>query len=249
MRLSKLALAAALPPVLLITCEASVRSAAPQPPQRAVEHHRPVTAARPTIMTRHTWGADEHSVRERPTYTHAVRAVFLHHTDHDNDYDCADVPRLLRILQTQHVQRGWDDVGYNFVIDRCGTIYEGRSGGASRAVKGAHTGGFNDDTAGIAFLGTFDEGQKVPDKALAAAARLIAWKLKPGADPKGWAKLRSESDSSRVEKGDTAKFHTIAGHRDAYETDCPGKELYDRLPELRSKVAELRADAARRQRR
>ncbi|MCZ9344975.1 N-acetylmuramoyl-L-alanine amidase, partial [Streptomyces sp. TRM76130] len=79
------------------------------------------------------------------------------------DYDCADTPRILRdIYAGQTGAREWDDLGYNFVVDRCGTVYEGRAGGVDRAVTGAHTQGFNHRSAGIAALGTYTEGVPVP---------------------------------------------------------------------------------------
>ena len=61
--------------------------------------------------------------------------VFVHHTSQPNGYDCDAVPRMLRQLETEHVERGWDDLGYNFVVDRCGNIYEGRSGAHDRPVE------------------------------------------------------------------------------------------------------------------
>ncbi|MGW7520181.1 peptidoglycan recognition protein family protein [Streptomyces sp. NPDC054796] len=237
MRPSRVAVAMALPLVLLVTCDASMRNA-------AREHRRPGSEStsaipRPHIVSRAAWHADEDVVRERASYTHGVRAAFIHHTDHENDYDCADSPALLRALQEDHVGRGWDDIGYNFVVDRCGNVYEGRSGGVNRPVRGAHTMGFNDDSIGIALLGTFEEGMKVPDAALTAVAEVIAWKLRPGVDPHGRTRMVSRSDQSRVDKDTSASFDVVSGHRDAYETDCPGDALYAKLPELRDKVARL----------
>ncbi|NEE56010.1 N-acetylmuramoyl-L-alanine amidase, partial [Streptomyces sp. SID8455] len=83
-----------------------------------------------------------------------VKAVFVHHTTQTNSYSCADSPAMVRALHTYHVKsNGWKDLGYNFVVDKCGTIFEGRKGGVDRAVMGAHTYGFNRDTAGIAVMG------------------------------------------------------------------------------------------------
>jgi len=200
-------------------------------------------APRPEIVPRSDWNADEDMVRERASSLNGVRTVFIHHTNQPNDYDCSDVPRKLRMLEADHIRRGWDDLGYNFVIDRCGTIYEGRSGGLSRSVEGAHTKGFNSHSLGIAALGTFEEGQKVPQPMVDSIAALAAWKLEPGIDPRGRTRMVSSSDESRFDKGEKAKFDVIAGHRDAYETTCPGRALYDKLGEVRKKVARLRERA------
>ncbi|CAM5734848.1 hypothetical protein SBADM41S_01118 [Streptomyces badius] len=93
----------------------------------------------PAMVSRRDWHADEKLVREGPHYTGAARAVFVHHTGNPNDYDCADAPGLIRAVQRDHIrQDGWDDIGYNFLVDRCGTIYEGRAG-ASAARCSART--------------------------------------------------------------------------------------------------------------
>ncbi|NBE50662.1 peptidoglycan recognition protein family protein [Streptomyces boluensis] len=223
---------------LLVLQDAPSRPVLPTRPEPAAV--RPV-APRPAIVSRKVWRADEGLVKERATYTHTVSAVFLHHTGHPNDYDCADVPRMLRAMQQDHVKNeGWDDMGYNFVVDRCGTIYEGRAGGVTRPVEGAHTKGFNVDTIGIAALGTFGPGTKVPPALEAGIAKVAAWKLRRGADPRGTVRLVSTSDASTYRKGETARLHVISGHRDSYQTNCPGKVLYGRLPAIRNAVAGLR---------
>lgn len=236
-------MAAALPLVLLMTCSASVRLAHEEQAGESRARPQRTLVARPPIVSRSEWHAGRRPAHRRTPYTHVVRAAFVHHTGHPNSYDCADSPTLLRALQKAHVARGWDDVGYNFVVDRCGTLYEGRSGGPTLPVKGAHTSGFNSDTMGVAVLGTFDAGTKVPDKVLASLAALIAWKLSPGADPSGTTTLRSSNSESRFKKGREARLHTVSGHRDAYMTDCPGEALYDKLPRLRAQVARIRRAA------
>ncbi|MFR9674195.1 peptidoglycan recognition protein [Streptomyces sp. TR02-1] len=235
-----LALAALLLPaaVLLRWGAPQADSVVEKPPQRSAE--RPA-APRPAVVPRADWGADESMVREKPVHMQRVKAVFLHHTDHDNGYDCADVPRLLRFLEADHIRyEGWDDVGYNYLVDRCGTVYEGRAGGGEHAVRGAHTKGFNKRTVGIAALGTFDAGTHVPQPMLDAIAALIAWRLPPENDPHGRVRLTSTNDASRYPKGSTRWFDVIAGHRDAFETTCPGDALEAQLPELRDEVARLR---------
>ncbi|GGT59844.1 hypothetical protein GCM10010271_73870 [Streptomyces kurssanovii] len=223
---------------LLVLRDAPYRPAPPEPVAVG-----PVVP-RPPIVSRKAWRADEGMVRERATYTGAVSAVFLHHTGHLNGYDCADAPRMLREMQRDHVESdGWDDIGYNFVVDRCGTIYEGRAGGVGRPVQGAHTKGFNDDSIGIAALGTFGPGTTVPPALEAGIVKVAAWKLRSGADPRGTVRLVSTNDESTYEKGEVARLHVISGHRDAFRTDCPGDVLYERLPVIREAVARLRKSA------
>ncbi|WP_374209166.1 N-acetylmuramoyl-L-alanine amidase [Kitasatospora sp. A2-31] len=105
-------------------------------PARRADHEAP----RPGIVTRAGWGADE-SLRDPGfVYTGQVRAVFVHHTATATDYSCSDAPQMIRAIYQYHVQsNGWRDIGYNFLVDRCGTIYEGRAGGVDQPVFGAHT--------------------------------------------------------------------------------------------------------------
>jgi hypothetical protein len=203
-----------------------------------------VAQLRPVVVSRTAWHAIPRAVAGPPLYDPEVKAVFVHHTDNPNDYDCRrDVPAMLRNIELSHMAQGWDDLGYNFVVDRCGTIYEGRAGGVDAAVRGAHTEGFNVETVGIAALGNFGPGQKVPQPMLESIAAIAAWKLAPGIDPRGKVRLVSTDSRSRFPKGTTADLNTISGHRDAYETDCPGDALYAKLPWIRQAAARMRAKA------
>lgn len=209
--------------------------------RRTTEPAERPAAPRPYVVPRAGWGADEKLVREPPAHVERVRAVFLHHTNHTNTYDCDDVPAMLRGLQRDHVLgEGWDDIGYHYVVDRCGTIYEGRGGDGGGTVLGAHTKGFNKQTVGIAALGSFHRGAYVPKVMLDAIAAVAAWRLAPGADPHGRVRLTSSNDQSRYREGKTASFDVISGHRDAFETRCPGDALQQELPALRDDVERRR---------
>ncbi|MFV2121716.1 peptidoglycan recognition protein, partial [Streptomyces sp. Act-28] len=196
---------------------------------------------RPLIVPRTAWRAQTVSTAPPARYAPAVRAAVIHHTSTPNGYDCASVPATLRDLYAGHAHgRDWDDIGYNFLVDACGTIYEGRAGGVDRAVIGAHTKGFNEGTVGIAAIGTFSEGAPVPEPMLDAIARLIAWKLDPsGADPRGTVSLVSTSDESRFPEGTAAVLPVVGGHLDGYATRCPGAALYARLPDISARAARL----------
>lgn len=108
--------AAVLPLTLLALRDAPVRPVLPAP--AAHERPRPVPrgAPQPAVVSRAAWRADERMVREPADYTGAVRAVFIHRTGESSDYDCADVPRMLRAVEEAHIKgNGWDDIGYNFL--------------------------------------------------------------------------------------------------------------------------------------
>ncbi|WP_063756401.1 peptidoglycan recognition protein [Streptomyces sp. NRRL S-1824] len=207
----------------------------------------PHAALRPTIVSRAQWRADETKRDPRAHYANGVTAIFIHHTDTPNAYACADVPHMLRNLYTgQTRDQGWGDFGYNFLVDRCGNIYEGRAGGVDRPVVGSHTQGFNQGTAGIAAIGTFGRGTKVPAPMEHAIAALAAWKLGlRGVDPRSKVRLTSTNDKSRYPKGTSASFHAISAHRDGFATDCPGEALFARLPAIRDLAARLQGRVLR----
>ncbi|MFA1546885.1 N-acetylmuramoyl-L-alanine amidase [Actinomadura chokoriensis] len=206
----------------------------------------PVTAPKPAITARAGWGADESIVQGPPTYDSSVKAAFVHHTDTGNGYTCADSASVVRSVFLYHVKsQGWADIGYNFLVDKCGTIFEGRAGGVDRPVHGAHTYGFNTDTTGIAVLGTYtaandpDVPGVAPTKAaLDGVAKVAAWKLGlTGVDPTAKTTLTSAAPDGTGGKypfGQEVVFNTISGHRDGFATACPGEQLYSALPAVRT---------------
>ncbi|MEV6048827.1 peptidoglycan recognition protein family protein [Streptomyces xanthochromogenes] len=201
------------------------------------EAARPYVGARPRIITRKGWGADER-LRERGyVYTNSVRVAFVHHSASGNGYSCAQAPSVLRSIYRYHVKSsGWRDIGYNFAVDKCGNIYEGRAGGVTKAVMGAHTLGFNTNSTGIAVLGTYSNTNPSA-AALKAVEQLAAWKLGLyGVNPAGKSTLVS-GGGNRYKKGRSVRFNAIAGHRDGFATDCPGARLYGRLGSARTTAA------------
>jgi hypothetical protein len=204
-------------------------------------------AIRPAVVPRAVWRTDDVRTRHHPhPCATAVRAVFVHHTDTGNHYTRQEVPEMIQSFYDDHIEgNDWDDIGYNFLVDRMGTVYEGRAGGIDNAVIGAHTAGFNVGTVGIAAIGSFGAGERVPEPLLESVARIAAWKLGLyGVDARGRTTLTSTSDEARVGKGERAVFHTIAGHRDGYSTTCPGDALYDLLPAVRRRASRLQASVA-----
>ncbi|WP_107481214.1 peptidoglycan recognition protein [Streptomyces malaysiense] len=204
-------------------------------------------AGRPLIVPRSAWltGTAAGHTQPPPRYDDKVIAVFVHHTDSPNGYRCADTPEIIRRLYAgQTGARKWDDIGYNFLVDRCGTIYEGRAGGTDRAVVGAHAQGFNHRTAGIAAIGTFTAGVPVPRAMTDAIAALAAWKLGlADIDPRERVRLVSSNGHSRFRAGTAVALPAVAGHNDGFMTSCPGAALTARLPEIRETAARLQGRA------
>ena len=197
-------------------------------------------ASRPRIHSRSEWGGEQCPTRGA-SYGR-VKAATVHHTVTANAYSRAQVPAaILAVCRFHRNTNGWNDIGYNFIVDRFGRIWEGRDGGVDEAVVGSHAQGYNSQTTGIANLGTFTSVPQT-DAAIGAMARLIAWKLSNhGVRTGGTAKLTSAGGSSaRYPYGDRRRFRRVLGHRDTGVTACPGEQLYYQLSELRERVGERR---------
>ncbi|MFF8638574.1 peptidoglycan recognition protein [Streptomyces pilosus] len=192
---------------------------------------------RPAIVTRRGWGADEGLRDKGFPYTGKVKAAFVHHTASGNNYACSQAPSLVRGFYRYHVRSlGWRDIGYNFLVDKCGRIYEGRAGGVAKPVKGAHTMGFNTNTTGIAVIGSY--GAKKPSsKAVKAVARLTAWKLGLHGMNPGSKTYLTSGGGNLYGKGKKVRLNVVSGHRDGFNTSCPGGKLYGKLKSVRSTAA------------
>ena len=190
--------------------------------------------ARPEIRTRGEWLARE--PKATPSYGR-VQVGFVHHTVGANDYTAEQVPGILRSIQAYHMDaNGWDDIGYNFLVDRFGRVWEGRGGGIERSVIGAHAGGFNTNSTGVSVLGTFTDVAP-PTAATAAVSRLLSWKLPfHGSDPASQTAVESKG-STRYPEGTVVTLPNVSGHRDVSQTSCPGNRMYERIGQIRADAA------------
>jgi len=209
---------------------------------------RSAAMAQPTILTRADWGADESRRACTPDYSTSMVSAAVHHTASTNDYTAADVPGLIRGFYAFHTTpvaqggRGWCDIGYNFLVDKFGRIWEGRAGSITTTVIGVHTGGFNSRTVGVAAIGDYSTTAP-PAALLEGLSQIIAWKFTVLGILAGTSvTMTSGGGDSKYPVGTVVTFPTIYGHRDAQLTACPGQALYDQLPAIRTRVAQL-ADA------
>lgn len=188
----------------------------------------------PAMVSREQWGAGDCVPRRQPQYGE-VKAVFVHHTVTASDYSRSEARAMvLGICRYHRDTLRWDDIGYQFLVDRYGTIYEGRAGGVDEAVIGAQTQGFNDQSTGIANLGTF-ESRRQTRRGIRAVARLIRWKLPLHGQPtKGRTTLVSRGgEHNPWPEGEQVRLRRISGHRDGSRTECPGTTLYRQLRRIR----------------
>ena len=135
------------------------------------------TAGVPQIVTRSSWEADEKITRAKPLYAPTLKFAVVHHTAGTNTYSRAESAAIVRGIEIYHVKaNGWNDIGYNFLVDRFGTVYEGRAGGITRNVIGAHAMGFNTGSVGVALMGNYQ--RTTPSTAeQSALVHLLAWRL------------------------------------------------------------------------
>ncbi|MSY58925.1 MAG: hypothetical protein F2663_00560 [Actinobacteria bacterium] len=194
-------------------------------------------AGSPAIVARSAWAADTKIVTTKPALSPTIRLAIVHHTASTNAYTPAQSAAIVRGIQLYHVQGNhWNDIGYNFLVDRFGTIYEGRGGGIEQNVIGAHSLGFNKDTVGIALIGDFD-GAAPTDAMRQALVKLLAWRLDVAhLDPLATTTYVS-GGNLKFARGTKVTLAVISGHRDTYLTDCPGKEMSTLLPAVAQEVA------------
>jgi N-acetylmuramoyl-L-alanine amidase len=192
----------------------------------------------PEFVTRAEWGARHCPPREAPLYG-SVEAVHVHHTVSLNDYSASEGPAIvLAVCRYHRNSNGWNDIGYNALVDKYGVLYEGRAGGLDQAVVGAQAQGFNSETAGIASIGDHTNVAATPET-LSGLARYIRWKLAVHGQPlSGTVTLTSAGGSaSRYGPGARVTVERVLGHRDTGRTACPGGLLYGQLDQLRAMVA------------
>ncbi len=195
--------------------------------------------ARPAIIRRAQWNADESIVRGSPAYAERVRLAVVHHTAGTNSYTRAQSAGIVRGIQRYHVlANGWNDIGYNFLVDRYGQVFEGRAGGLERNVVGAHARGFNAGSVGVAVLGTYGSAT-VSSAGRTSVERLLAWRLDVAhVDPVS-ALTAISYGNERFEAGTAVRLRAISGHRDTGYTSCPGTRLYGELGAIARSVATI----------
>ncbi|HYY75880.1 MAG TPA: FlgD immunoglobulin-like domain containing protein [Gaiellaceae bacterium] len=198
-----------------------------------------VRADRPAIVSRSQWGANESIVRGTPAYAERVRFSVVHHTAGTNRYSRGEAAGIVRGIQRYHVQgNGWNDIGYNFLVDKYGRIYEGRTGGIWRNVIGAHAQGFNTGSVGVAVLGTYGS-TRISRAARSAIQRLLAWRLDVAhVDPASRLTFASYGNP-RFPAGRGVRLRAVSGHRDTGYTSCPGGNLYADLGAIARSVSTI----------
>ncbi len=205
-------------------------------------------AGQPPIIARKAWARGMAPPKVAPEYG-AVEMAFVHHTENLNGYAAGEVPAMLRAIYVFHrYVNGWNDIGYNFVVDLYGRVFEARAGGIDQAVVGAQAGGYNLFSTGIAVLGTFSS-VPISKAARDTLEKLLAWKLSLHSVPsQGRVTVKvnpAGASYSRFPANARVSLPRIAGHRDGDATECPGNVLYGELPAIRMGVRRLAPNPTR----
>jgi hypothetical protein len=227
----------------------------PPAPSGSAFGAQPAAAAigQPGILGRSSWGAapwaaGENGCEAEPS-TARVRFAVLHHTVTTNNYAAEQTADQIRSVQYVHQElQGYCDIAYNFVVDRFGRTWEGRSGGIDRGVIGGHAKGFNTGSVGVVLLGQHHTSASPPAASVTAGARaavvsLLRWKFAlHGVDARARVPVTSRCDTStgpcRYAAGTTVSLPTIVGHRDVQLTACPGDLAQPITSAIRGEVAD-----------
>lgn len=183
------------------------------------------------IIPQSVWRAGLADPKPNPVSTPTRHAIVHHSAGSTFDTNYTAVVRSYYLLHTE--VNGWDDIGYNYLIARDGSIFAGRdpqnrTGVVQDNVRGAHFCGKNEYTMGICVIGDFTS-QGPAAAAFSSLCDLLAWKFEKDAlDPFG--------SQRHPTPGDDPLMH-IAGHRDGCNTACPGNLLYSELFKLRQCVS------------
>jgi N-acetylmuramoyl-L-alanine amidase len=171
-----------------------------------------------------------------------VRFLLVHHTAQTNAYAQGDVPAILQGIFAYHTgAKGWNDVAYNFFVDRYGQVWEGRTGSLDGPVVGDATGGNQGFDQLCCFVGNHQEAPPTAE-AVDAMVRLLAWlATRYRVDPSPAARVSFVSrGSNRWPAGTRVTTRTIAGHREMSQTICPGDYAFALLgSEIPTRVASI----------
>ncbi len=193
----------------------------------------------PRVITRDQWGADESIRCQEPTYDDGLGGITVHHTAGRNDYSKGESAGIVRAIYAYHSKTlGWCDMGYNALVDKYGQIFEGRYGGLNEPVQGAHAGGFNENTSGVAIMGDY-QAEQPTDASIEATGKFVGWRAKiAGLDPQGQTTMYSEgTEFTPYARGEEVKLPVVFAHRDVGNTSCPGDAAYGQMDRIRTIAA------------
>ncbi len=188
------------------------------------------------INSRASWGA--RAPKNAPSIArNGLQLAVVHHTAGSNNYSQSQVPGIIRAMQAYHMDTNtWSDLGYNFVVDKFGGIWEGRAGGTANAVVGAHAAGFNTGSVGVSVMGDYTKAS-ASNAVIEAVSKVVGYRLQEyAAHPQQRIHFTS-GGGSRYPAGQVVNLPRVIGHRDVGTTSCPGS-IQSHLGSIRSRAAD-----------
>ncbi len=189
------------------------------------------------VTTREEWGANPAYLNWRPNYAPAEH-VIVHHTAGTNDYTAEQSPSIVRGIYYYHaVILGWGDIGYNFLVDKYGQVFEGRYGtldsDPGTMVVGGHAYGANTGTMGISMMGNYSSVSP-SEIQIERVGQMAGWFLARAgiADAHGSSGFTFRA-TQKYRRGQTIDLDTISAHRDVGYTTCPGDAGYSAMGQIR----------------
>ena len=206
-------------------------------PEERIPLRRLSMTGSPPLISRGAWAANEAIRRAAPSYARNIQLAVVHHTAGTNSYTPAQSAAIVRGIEVYHVKgNGWNDIGYNFLVDKYGQVFEGRYGGVDKNVIGAHAEGFNTGSVGVALIGTYQTAAPTTAEKT-ALTNLLAWRLDIAhVDPLSTLTYTS-GGNARFPAGTPVFLRAVSGHRDTGFTTCPGAVLYGQLGALARQAA------------
>lgn len=206
------------------------------------------TDLKPAVIPRESWmGAGEEKYTTwDDEYSSRLDAMYVHHTAGSNSYTASDGAKIVRGIYSYHAKSlKWGDIGYQFLVDKYGNIFEGRHDAIEALPVGAQAGGYNSGTIGVSAIGNYQTAQPTT-KLVEGITKVLAWKAyENDLDARATVKLLTGSASTNSLKyaiGSWVSVPTILGHKDTNATACPGVYLYSQMNSIRASVAK-RVDA------
>ncbi len=171
----------------------------------------------PSICTRACWGARDSACAQSISLTRAV----IHHTANAGQWSTTSLETsksYVRGDQNYHMDsNGWCDIGYHFLIDKLGNIFEGRKNSMSGLPRGTHD-GVNNNSFGFSMMGYFHTPHNhSPTTAQRnAVCDVIAWRM-----PSSWSPYGGGA------YGNNGNAGWLCSHRDGSASACPGDIAYN----------------------
>src|SRR5690554_3631688 len=203
-------------------------------PQKSTKTARANCPEAPQIITRSQWCGGSAACSQvnawyNPTYIN-IGHIVIHHGASPNTYSSGQT--VVRSYYNYHVNTlGWADIGYNYLIDKYGNLYQGRHNPnfPTSDVRGAHAGSANSSSIGVNFLGNLDVTIATTPQ-LNKLYDLLAWWFDYKAlNPLGSANMQTQAYGVQY-------MERITCHRDINPTACPGNDMYARMPSIRQAV-------------